>query len=64
MSGQSPSPAPEVIESWLRWNDVECVRGDHLAGWEEETCYVVVGEGVVCVEHITDEERARARPQR
>lgn len=55
---------PDVIRTWLRFDDVICVRGDHWAGPEGDTAYVVDGEGVVCDEHITDDERARARSQR
>lgn len=54
---------PKVTRSWLRYDDVYCVRGNEWAGPEHDTVYVVEGEGIVCVRHITDEERQRAVPQ-
>lgn len=52
---------PKVIVSWLRWDDVECVRCNRYAGPEYATCWVV--EGVVCPDCITEAEKARAVPQ-
>jgi hypothetical protein len=54
------SDLPEVRVTWLRLDDVECVRGHHWAGPQDERCYVVIGEGVVCEEHITIAEVTRA----
>ncbi len=60
----TPEGTPKVTRSWLRFDDVECVRGGHhWAGPEGDLCYVVDGEGMVCPEHITDAERQRAVPQ-
>lgn len=56
--------APTVTRTRLFDDDVWCVRGKEWAGPEGDTCYVVKGEGVVCSEHVTDEERARAVPPR
>lgn len=55
---------PVVIHTTLFDDEVTCVRGKERAGWEGDPCWVVRGEGVVCWEHITDEERARAVPPR
>lgn len=51
--------APDVLRTWLRYDDVECVRCKRLAGYEEETCYVVT-EGVICTECVTPSEAQRA----
>lgn len=68
MTGRVPSRSAEedaamtddkVLRTWLRYDDVECVRCKRLAGYEEETCYVVA-EGVICTECVTPEEVARA----
>ena len=51
---------PNVKRTWLRFGDVECVRCRRWAGPEGDTCYVVEGEGVVCTECITEDEKAVA----
>lgn len=50
----------DVIRTWLRSDDVECVRCNRWAGPEGDTVYVVADEGIVCTECVTDEESARA----
>lgn len=55
-------PEPVVIRTTLFDDSVTCVRGKEWAGLEGDPCWVVDGEGVVCAEHVTDEERARAVP--
>ena len=51
----------EVIKSWLRFDDVVCVRCREYCGVEGEDVWVV--EGCVCDECITSAEKQRARPQ-
>jgi hypothetical protein len=49
-----------ITRTWLRFDDCRCVRGDHWAGPEGDTVYVVAGQGLVCPEHITAAEHAVA----
>ena len=37
-------------KTWLRFDDVECVRCRHLAGPQDGVAYHYEGQGVVCVE--------------
>lgn len=53
--------AMKVTVTWLRFDDVECVRCRRFAGEEGETVYVVDGEGCVCVDCITQPERLCAQ---
>ena len=52
---------PTVKSTWLRFDDVECVRCRRWAGPEGETCWVVTGGGMVCDECVTPSEEARAQ---
>jgi hypothetical protein len=49
-----------VTATWLRYDDVECVRCDHLCGPEYSLVYVVADEGFVCGACITPGEVTRA----
>lgn len=55
---------PDVTRSWLRFDDVLCVRCKGWAGPEGDRVWVVDGEGCVCDECVTDDEKARAHDQR
>lgn len=51
---------PQVTRTWLRFDDVECVRCRRRAGPEGDTVYVVEDEGLVCVDCITEGEKGAA----
>lgn len=41
---------PLWFRTWLRYDDVDCVRCRRWCGWEDDDVYVYKGEGLVCVE--------------
>ena len=51
---------PIVKITWLRFDEVECIRCKRVAGDTDDTCWVVEGEGIVCDRCITPAEDARA----
>lgn len=50
-----------ITRTWLRFDDCRCVRGNHWAGPEHDEVYVIPGEGLVCPDHVTDDEKRAAR---
>lgn len=50
----------QVLLTWLRFDDVECVRCRFICGDDGEDVYVVAA-GCVCVDCATPEEKALAR---